>query len=276
MLCLSSWWITFVNLQHSGNSVKLQTKKSKQGRKSRFYELPSRFGHSCCGKWWVWSASLCKCVYVRNQDDAHVRVCVSVWVMAFHSGQRWRVSKRQGPDVTRRDEGGGFRLGGPWWGEKETWQGGEETDDEGKVRGGGGGGPCVYVCGRTRPVRWPKALAGPGGQECAVVCGWDPPLSAPACPPSPHTSGLFIMRCGKITAPAVSSGFWKVYAPHPHSHTHITHTTTTWFPTLSVTNNFRTNYSTWPNWHINTARRHYHSRGLSITPQPGWHWIQLC
>lgn len=68
----------------------------------------------------------------------------------------------------------------------------------------------------THPVSWP--VAGPGGQECAVVCGWDPPLSAPACPPSPHTSGLFIPRCGKITSPPVQSGSCKVYALHPHAH----------------------------------------------------------
>lgn len=67
------------------------------------------------------------------------------------------------------------------------------------------------ICIWTLPVRWPRPLAGPGGQECAVVRGWDPPSSAPDCPPSPHTSRLFIMNCGKRAALAASSGSCRVY-----------------------------------------------------------------
>lgn len=55
-----------------------------------------------------------------------------------------------------------------------------------------------------------------------VVRGWDPPSSAPACPPSPHTSRLFIMNCGKERpwlrrlSPA---GFTVLRS---HANTHIT------------------------------------------------------
>lgn len=75
---------------------------------------------------------------------------------------------------------------------------------------------------RTHLVSWPGALAGSGGRECAVACGWDPPVSVLACPPSPHTSRLFILHCGKITAPAVSSGPCKVYIACPEVHVYST------------------------------------------------------
>lgn len=98
------------------------------------------------------------------------------------------------------------RWGNRWW-----WKG---------VRRRRRRDACMHT--RTHLVSWPGALAGPGAQECAVVCGWDPPLSAPACPPSPHTSRLFILHCGKITVPAASYGSCKVYVPHPRMHVHTT------------------------------------------------------
>lgn len=98
---------------------------------------------------------------------------------------------------------------------------------------------------RTHLVSWPGALAGPGGQECAVACGWDPPVSVPACSPSPHTSRLFILHCGKITAPAVSSGPCKVYIACPEVHVYNT------ILPNSPSHKAETN------WHISPICKHY-------------------
>lgn len=94
---------------------------------------------------------------------------------------------------------------------------------------------------RTHLVSWPGALAGSGGRECAVACGWDPPVSVLACPPSPHTSRLFILHCGKITAPAVSSGPCKVYIACPEVHS----------SQLPESQRAETN------WHISSICKHY-------------------
>lgn len=161
------------------------------------------------------------------QDTEIVCVWVNVCVMAFHSGQRWRVGEHECPMwpsmmwiVASTSQGvpDEAKRGADREVRQQVMKERCEEDEEG----------CVYallvfvfvcLCLWTHPVRWPMALAGAGGQECAV-CGWDPPLSAPACPPSPHTSRLFILHCGKITAPALSSGSCHVYTLHPHPHRH--------------------------------------------------------
>jgi len=151
--------------------------------------------------------------FVRIQDSVREWMSAS-WRSTVVKG--WRVSECEAtlwPSVMRAETsvtGSLVRR----WGVLPERQGNRWWRKGGRRRRGA----CMW----THPVNWPNAVAGPGGQECAVVCGWDPPLSAPACPPSPHTSRLFILHCGKISAPAVSSGSCKVYIPHPHAHVHNT------------------------------------------------------
>lgn len=60
-------------------------------------------------------------------------------VMAFHSGQRWRVSGLlRGSDVTKRGVGRDVSQGTLGEEKGGSWQRGEETGDERKVLGGGG------------------------------------------------------------------------------------------------------------------------------------------
>lgn len=130
--------------------------------------------------------------------------------MALHSSQRWKVSECERPPWLSTTQAETSAKGSPVGrGTRGRAGRGEEKRDGGKgVRRRRGRSD---ICIRTLPVRWLRPLAGPGGQECAVVCGWDPPSSAPACPPSPRTSRLFIMNCGKSAALAVSSRSCKVY-----------------------------------------------------------------
>lgn len=202
----SRWWMNSVVSQ---TMCKTRKTPSSADLISCWYPLALNIWRSMC-----YSANnTLQCVFAW--ETKIVCVWANVCVMAFHSGQRWRVSGLlRGSDVTKRGVG------------RDVSQGtlGEEKRGELAERWGnrwwkkGVRRRRRDVCMRTHPVRWPSALAGPGSQECAVVCGWDPPLSAPACPLSPHTSRLFILHCGKITAPPVSSGFCKVYTSHPHTH----------------------------------------------------------
>lgn len=157
------------------------------------------------------------------------RVCVgvNVCVTAFHRGQRWRVSEREGPmwpsvmwAETFRLRAGELaqRWGNRWW-----RKGVRRRRDV-----------CVCVCVSTA-CNWPTGpCQGQVERECVVVCGRDPPSCAPACPPSPHTSKLFILCCGKITVLAVSSALCMVSTLHA-----CTLTTPPRFPAPSVTNKFR-------------------------------------
>lgn len=68
---------------------------------------------------------------------------------------------------------------------------------------------CKLTWGSGR-IRWT-------GMCCCVWMG-----SSRERPSSPHTSRLFILHCGKITAPAVSSGPCKVYIACPEVHVYST------------------------------------------------------
>lgn len=130
-------------------------------------------------------------------------------VTAFHGGQRWRVRECEvtmwpsvmWAETSVSDERKRVR--------KQVMK--ERCEEEG----------CMHAYENTS-CKLTLALAGSGGRECAVACGWDPPVSVLACPPSPHTSRLFILHCGKITAPAVSSGPCKVYIACPEVHVYST------------------------------------------------------
>lgn len=188
----------FVNARHLVNSVTLQT-RCKKG--THFAASTRKAGLLCVA--FVWETKIACVIELLRHDVPH-------WLKV----ESQRVRRL---NVTTCDVGIDLTSGGPLTRGKgelaERWRNRWRRKGVRRRR------RRRVVCMWTNPVRWPGALAGPGGQECAVVCGWDPPLSAPACPPSPHTSRLFILHCGKITATAVSSGFCKVYTLHPHTHT---------------------------------------------------------
>lgn len=127
-------------------------------------------------------------------------------VTAFHGGQRWRVRECEvtmwpsvmWAETSVSDERKRVR--------KQVMK--ERCEEEG----------CMHAYENTScKLTWGSGRIRWTGMCCCVWMG-----SSRERPSSPHTSRLFILHCGKITAPAVSSGPCKVYIACPEVHVYST------------------------------------------------------